>query len=400
MGLALAGPAGCRQAQTAASAPAEAVAVKTAKAARLDVPLRIQSIGSVEPYATVNVKPQVGGVISQVCFAEGQRVHKNQKLFQIDPRPLDVALQLAKANLARDQALANQAKLDRSKIEELYQHGNATRDELDKAASQAESLAATVKADQAAVHSAELTLAYCDIASPLEGIVGSLDVNAGNVVKINDTQMLTINQVQPIYVSFTVPQQHLNEIRRWQAQAPLEVVAALPGETALAERGKLSFIDNAIDQTTGTVRLRATFGNEDEQLWPGRYVDVVLTLKLQRQAVVVPLQALQMGQQGPFVYVLQANQTVTAAAVQVDRTVNGFSVVSEGLTGDETVITDGQLQLRPDSLVKVKESAPAPTSLPAPLFVQPAAAAAQRASAPSDQAGSAFSPAATGNGAD
>jgi len=267
------------------------------------------------------------------------------------------------ANLARDKVQADYAARDAKRVAEMTAKGAGSQDELDKADSTAASAQATVQADQAALDNARLQLSYCTIASPVDGVVGKVLIDLGNVVKANDLPLVTINQVQPIHVSFAVPEQYLPEIRRHQAAQPLAVTARVPGQPA-PERGKLAFINNTVDAATGTITLRAVFDNAAERLWPGQFVNVVLTLSVRAHAVVIPSRAIETGQQGQYVFVVEGDSTVRAQPVVPGEALNDETVVSKGLSGGETVVTDGQLRLAPGARVAVRSS-PAATA-PAP----------------------------------
>lgn len=333
-----------------------AVPVTVATVARKTVPVQVEAVGKVEPLSTVAVLARVGGELNRVHFTEGQEVQKGQVLFTIDPRPYQAALAQAQAAVARDKAVAANSASDQKRYADLVQKEYVTREQFDRIAAETASAQATVKADEAAVEAARLQLEYCTIRAPLSGRTGSLLVHQGNLVKANDAQpLVVINQIRPIYVSFSVPQGQLPEIERYRSAGQL-TVEAVPSEGGGApQQGTLSFIDNQIDRATGTILLKATFPNEIRALWPGQFTKVRLTLAQQADAVVVPAQAVQTGQQGQYVYVVRPDQTVESRTVQVSRTVGGDTVVSAGLTPGETVVTDGQLRLAPGVKVKTKD---------------------------------------------
>jgi multidrug efflux system membrane fusion protein len=332
----------------------QAVPVLVAVAASKDVPVQLRDVGTVEAYATVAVKSMIGGAIQQVHVQDGQQVKQDDLLFTIDPRPAQAALNQAQANLARDTAQAKNAALQAERTAQLFARNAATQDELDTTRAQAEAFSALVQADNAAIENAKLQLAYSYIRSPIDAVAGEVTVNQGNVVKANDVSMITLNQVKPIYVSFTVPQQHLRDIRESMARRPLEVEAFLANTSESLAKGILTFVDNTVDVTTGTIRLKARFENTDEHLWPGQFVNVVLTLFVQADAVTVPNQAIQMGQQGPFVFVVNPDMTVQPQPVTPGRTLNDDTVVEKGLQPGQTVVTDGQLRLVPGAKVQIK----------------------------------------------
>jgi multidrug efflux system membrane fusion protein len=327
------------------------------------VPVQLEAVGKVEPLSTVSVLARVGGELTGVRFAEGQEVQKGQVLFTIDPRPYQAALDQAQAAVVRDKAVAANSASDLKRYGDLVQKEYVTREQYDRIAADTASSSATVKADEAAVEAARLQLEYCTIRSPLSGRTGSLLVHAGNLVKANDAQpLVVIHQIQPIYVTFAVPEGELASIERYRSQKNGSqgqlMVESVPAEGhGASQQGALSFIDNQIDRTTGTILLKATFPNAVRTLWPGQFTNVRLTLAQQANAVVVPAQAVLTGQQGQYVYVVRADQTVENRGVQVARTVGGDAVITSGVTPGETVVTDGQLRLAPGSRIQAKRGA-------------------------------------------
>jgi multidrug efflux system membrane fusion protein len=290
-----------------------------------------------------------------VNFREGQDVEKGQLLFVIDPRPQETALRQAEANLARDQALAGKAQADARRYAELIRKQFVSQQEYDQAKATYESLAATVKADEVAVQNARLMLNYCYIHAPISGRTGNLLANLGNQIKADaDTAMVVINQIQPIYVSFAVPEQHLGEIRKYMAleQVPVEAVIGRDGKNS--EQGVLTFVDNTVDKSTGTILCKATYANPHKRLWPGLFVNVVVKLTTQPHAILVPSQAVQSSQAGQFVFIIKEDLTVETRAVEVDRNLDGEAIISKGLKPGERVVTDGQLRLVPGSKVEIK----------------------------------------------
>jgi multidrug efflux system membrane fusion protein len=336
--------------------PKPPVPVVVAPVVQKDVPVQLKTIGNVEAYATVAIKARVGGELKEVKFREGQDVTKGQLLFVIDPRPLETLLKQAEANLAKDRALAHKAENDARRYAELIKKDFVSREQYDQAKATHESLAAIVKADEVAVQNARLQLGYCFIAAPLTGRTGNLKADQGNLIKADaDTPMVVINQIQPIYVSFSLPQQYLPEITRYLAQGKVGVKAIITGEERQPEEGVLTFVNNTVDTATGTFLLKATFENRDKRLWPGLFVNVVIHLTTQPQALVVPSQALQTGQQGQFVFVVKDDRTVETRPVEVDRIFDGEAVVKKGLQPGEQVVTDGQLRLAPGAKVEIKK---------------------------------------------
>jgi multidrug efflux system membrane fusion protein len=349
--------AGCTSQSTAdlvSGGAAEAVPVTVATAVRRDVPRNLRAIGTVEPYATVAVKAQVEGQLARVTFIEGQEVKRGDLLFLIDPRPFEAALAQAKANLARDKAEASNADVEAGRFVELLRQGVASKQEHDQARTRSASMAAAAKADAAAVVRAELELEYCTIRSPIDGRMGKQLVHQGNVVKPNETTLAVINQIRPVYVELSVPQQELAEVRKQMARGPLAVEAAPPAEGSPAAHGELTFVNNTVDPTTGTVMLRALFQNDDETLWPGQFVDVSLTLSTSHDVVVVPARAVQTGQAGKYVFVVKPDKSAELRPVVPGLELAGDVVVESGLEAGEQVVTDGQIRLAPGLAVVVR----------------------------------------------
>ncbi len=343
-----------------------AIPVLVAHAQRTTVPQELHGIGTVQAYSTVGVKAQVGGELIGVHFREGQEVSRGQLLFTIDPRPFEAALAQARANLAKTQAQAQLADADAKRWETMYKVHAASPQQYDQANSAAAALRANIAADQAAVKTAELNLQYTKIYSPLDGRAGNLNLNAGNVVKANsDTPMVVINQIKPIYVMFALPERDLPEIRRrLEIDNSLAVIANPPNEPDQNSMGVLTFIDNSVDPTTGTIQFKGTFPNRDERLWPGEFVDVSLTLGRQPNAVVVPAQAVQSGQNGSYVFVVRPDRTVRMQMVRTGVTLEGKTVIERGLDGGETVVTDGQMLLVPGARVQIKRGLETAQSAP------------------------------------
>lgn len=351
--------AGCRTAAPAAKA-LPPVPVTVARAATANVPTRLEAIGSVQPVNTVTVKSLVGGQLQSVGFQQGEEVHKGQVLFRIDPQPYTAALAQAQANLARDLANDAQARTEARRYSDLARQGIVSAEQNEQLQAAASADDSVVSADRAAVESAKLNLSYCTITSPIDGRTGSLLVQPGNVVQANATILVTINQISPIYVSFSVPEQYLLQVKSDNARSSLQVTAHGQG-AADTEFGRLSFINNAIDNTTGTIQLMATFPNTSERLWPGEYVNTEVTLSISENAVVVPSTAVLTGQSDMYVYVLTNKNTVENRVVTPSITVNGMTVITKGILPGETVVTDGQLALFPGAKVAVSRGAPAPS---------------------------------------
>jgi multidrug efflux system membrane fusion protein len=339
-----------------AAAPA-AVPVATAAVERKTVPITVDAVGTAEAYSTVALHAQITGELTSVNFTDGEEVPKGKVLFTLDRRPLEAALAQAEANLQRDLAQAANARAQSERYRDLAQRGIATREQLDQLLTNATALEATVAADRSAVENAKVQLTYATIVAPIAGRTGKLMVNPGNLVRANDTApLVVINQTAPIYVGFGIPEAQLPIFKRALAARPLTVEARPPDDEMPPSRGRVSFIDNAIDQTTGTIEIRATFPNEDRRLWPGQFVNVTVTLGTEESATVVPTAAVQNGQQGTFVFVVKTDNTVDLRPIQVARSAGADTVVKNGLVPGETVVTEGQLRLVPGSRIGIKSA--------------------------------------------
>jgi multidrug efflux system membrane fusion protein len=328
--------------------------VTVATAQQKDVPVQIRAIGTAQPLQTVAVRALVGGELTRVWFREGDEVRRGATLFTIDPRPLQAAFAQAQANLARDEAQLRNAESQRARYADLVKKDYVTREEFDKFSADAEAARAVVGADRAAMQTAQLQLSYCNITAPLDGRTGALQVHAGNIVKANDTTpLVVINQVRPINVQFAIPERDLGRLRASGMGVP---VTAVPQGGNATETGRLTFVDNAVDPTTGTITLKASFPNEDRALWPGEYVNVAVTLSDRPNAIVVPAQALQNSQRGQYVYVVKSDNGVEMRPVAVAQQVDQQVVLESGVAAGETVVIDGQLKLTPKSKVEIKQS--------------------------------------------
>ncbi len=332
------------------------VPVTVAVAEQNDVPIQIRTIGNVEAYSTVLVKTRVEGELSRVYFKEGQEVKKGDLLFMIDSRPFKALLRQFEANLARDTAQMKKAEADVRRYEELLKSGVVSKQEYDQYRTNFEALSATVRADEAAVVNAKLQLGYCHIRSPINGRIGRIEVNQGNIVKDIDTILVTINQTKPIYVTFFLPEQELSEVRRHMAQKDLKVEAIVPNDEMNPAAGKLTFINNEVNKSTGTILLKALFANEDESLWPRQFVNVALTLTIQYDAVVIPSRAIQIGQEGHYVFVVRSDFTVESRPVVLGNRFHQETVITKGLRPGEKVVIDGQFQLAHGSKVEIKNN--------------------------------------------
>ena len=342
---------GCSKAR---QQPPRVVPVVAETADKKNVPLQVKAIGNVEAYNTVSVKSQINGEISEVYFREGQEVKRGRMLFRIDPRPFESALLQAESALARDRAQAVNAQEDAKRYAGLAGKGYVSVQEYDKARTNADALNAVVKVDEAAVENARLQLEYTAIMAPIEGQTGAITIQKGNVVKANDMPLVTINQVTPIYVTFSVPEQDLANIKRYKASGDLHVEVSIPQSGKKPVKGTLTFIDNKVNTATGTITLKATFPNQDHVLWPGQFVDVVLTLITEPNRVVVPSQAVQTGQQGQYVYVIKDDMTAELRIVTPGRLYNDWTVIDKGVAAGEMIVTDGQLRLVPGVKVEIK----------------------------------------------
>jgi multidrug efflux system membrane fusion protein len=367
--------AGCGKQQAQGPMGMGPVPVSVAVAAEEAVPVQVRAIGTVEPSSTVQIKSQVAGELLSVRFTEGREVAKGDLLFEIDARPYREALAQAEAAVAKDKALLNQAQAnlgrdvaqsksadaDAKRYEQMAKEGVAPQMQATQSRAAADALQESIKADQAAIESAraslesdqaavaraKLDLSYCEIRSPVSGRTGNLLVHPGNLIKVNDVPLVVINRIAPIFVSFGVPEDLLPAIKQ-----KLAVQASSDADPGRIARGALTVIDNAVDTNTGTIRLKAVFENSDHMLWPGEFVNVVLTLDTQSNATVVPSEAVQDGQRGQFIFVVKSDQTVESRPVTVTRTIGRKAVIAKGIAPGETVVTDGQLRLFPGARIR------------------------------------------------
>lgn len=361
------------------------VPVLVATAVQKDVPIQIQAVGTVEAYDTISVKSLVNGQLMEFFFKEGDYVHKGDKLFTIDSRTYEAQLKQADANLKRDQALelqsesnlkrdesnANYASATAERYAGLLKDGIVSKDQTEQLTSTARASANAVGADQAAIDSAKaqiladqanidnlkIQLSYCLQTAQIEGRTGNVSVKVGNIVAANSQEVLTINQVNPIYVTFSVPEAKLSDIRKYMAVGKLPVYAQPQDQTGPPEEGQVTFIDNAVDTTTGTIKIKGTFENKTLKLWPGQFLNVTLRLTTMPNAVTVPNQAVQNGQDGQFIYVVGSDRKVEARPVTIGERIDQDLVILKGIDAGETVVTDGQLRLQPGTLVSIGEGA-------------------------------------------
>lgn len=322
------------------------------------VPFRLQGIGNVEAFSTVALKARTDGQIIEVGFKEGEEVRKGQVLFKIDPRPFEAALRQAEANALRDAAASEQARSQERRYKDLLDKNFVSKEAYAQIRTNATTAEAIAKASQAALDNAKLNLEYCTITAPIEGYAGKIQIQLGNLVKANDVNpLVVINQVHPIYVNFAVPEQRLAEVRQYMALNSLAVQALTPGsDQAAAPTGVLIFVDNAVDPSTGTIKLRARFANKENSLWPGQFVGVSVRLFEQPDAIVIPSTAVQTGPEGQYVYVVGKDMVADVRKIEVQRTEGDHTIVARGLVKGERVVTRGQLRLGPKSRVQINKS--------------------------------------------
>ncbi|MFI5303919.1 MAG: efflux RND transporter periplasmic adaptor subunit [Nitrospiria bacterium] len=331
------------------------VPVTSGRAVQKSLPLKLHSIGNVQAYSTVTVKAMVGGYLTHVKFREGQYVNNGDLLFALDSRPFEVQLKQMEANMARDRAQSENARQEATRYKELVANGYVAQEQYEQILANSQAMDATLLADQAGVENAKLQLEYCFIRSPIDGVTGNILVHEGNLVKANDISLVVINQIQPIFVSFSVPGQNLPEIKRFMAASPLKVEVSPTGKETQGVSGKLVFVDNAVDTQTGMIQLKALFENGPKSLWPGQFVNVDIVLSRIDNAVVIPSQAVQQGQSGQYVFMIKPDQTVETRSVTVSKTIDEESVIEKGIQPGEEVVTDGQVRLVQGSKVIVKK---------------------------------------------
>ena len=353
-------------AETRAARPAPAQLVVADVAAQSPAPILVNAIGTVQSIATVMIKARMDGEIAEVHFEEGQEVNEGDVLFTLDDQGVRAQLQQAEANLERDRAQLERNKLEVTRQTELAHRGVASAQKLEDTTTSVAVTEATVRASEASVENARVNLAYTTIRAPITGRTGSISLKRGNVVKAMDTApnvvpLVTITQLRPIYVSLTVPERYLPDLRAAMAAGPVPVAATARGQAGAPATGTLTFIDNQVDVTTGTIALKARFANDDERLWPGQFVNVTLTLGNQENAIVVPSVAIQIGPNGPYVFVIRPDSTVELRLVKPDRMVGDKTVVAQGIAAGERVVVDGQLRLGNGTRVTVQAPKPQPT---------------------------------------
>jgi membrane fusion protein, multidrug efflux system len=350
------------KARAAASATGQpAVPVTIAIAEARDVPVVIRGLGNVQAYKTVAIRSRVEGQIVKISFEEGQNVKVGDQLFQIDPRPFQAMLDQANANLKKDEAQLEGAQLDLERYGKLVPTGFQSKQSWDQQKATVDSLRASIDADKAQIDNAKLNLSFADIRSPIDGRTGQRLVDLGNMVQANqNTTLVSITQIKPIFVNFTVPQFANHNLRKNQAKQPLTVIAYSADDSYKLAEGELTLIDNQIEAQTGTLRLKATFANTDEQLWPGEFVNVRLELSMRKDAVTVPQRVVMQGANGAYAYVIKPDNTAERRVIEIESTQDGYTVISKGLTVGEKVVLDGQYRLSNGSPVRIDQPAPAP----------------------------------------
>jgi len=333
----------------------KAIPVVVAVATQKTIPVQMRAFGSVEAFQAISVRSQITAQIGKVLFKEGSDVKKGELLLTLDCRTNEAALAQAQANLARDKAQARYAAQQVRRYADLIKKDYVAREQFDQIQANAAALEATVMAGEAIVESNRVQMQYCSIYSPIDGRTGMLKVNQGNIVKADDTEILTINQIQPVNVTFAIPEKDLPRVTKYSMEKTLKVDAFIPGEER-AENGELTFVDNAIDRTTGTITIKGTFANKEKRLVPGQFVDVVLTLTIQPDAVLVPSQGVEQGQAGQYVYVIGPDSTAEMRTVTTGGALKGETVIVKGLKPGERIVTDGQMRLTPGARVTMKTS--------------------------------------------
>ena len=327
--------------------------VVSAVAAKGDVPVRLSAVGSIESTESVVVRPQISGELVEVYFKEGQEVSRGQKLFLLDPRAHQAALKKAEANLARNRVVMENARRDYERYAQLVKDGIVTQEQAEGYRTKAESAAADLDADRAAVENARVQLSYCNITAPFSGRTGNLSIHRGNVVEANKTALVTINSIAPILVTFSISEKELPELRKRMAGGVVNVEAELPG--GIVEKGRLAFMDNAVDAGTGTIKLKGLFENRKRQMWPGQFVQVNITMSELKNAVTVPSSALQTGQNGPYLIVVKADLSTEVRSVAVGPVYQGVTVIDSGLAAGENVVVEGQMRVAPGGKVVIKD---------------------------------------------
>jgi multidrug efflux system membrane fusion protein len=344
------------QAARSSGRQARALPVLAAEVVARPVPVEISNIGNVQPIASVAVKPRIDGEIVKVAVGDGQEVKAGDLLFVLDSRQQQAALSQALATLRRDHAQLANAQRELERLTPLGKKDFASKQQLDAAQTSVDAAEATVKADQAAVENAQVQLSYTTIRAPIDGRLGTIAFKLGNTVRSGDAApLVTLNQLRPIYVAFSVPERYLAELQTAMAAGPLPVTAAIPGHQGQAPEGQVTYLENAIDSQSGTLSVKATFANQDEALWPGQFVNVAVQLRVEPRALVVPSEAVQQGQNGAYVFVIKPDDTVELRQVTIDRSAGDQTVIASGVAAGERVVTDGQMRLTQGAKVEIQK---------------------------------------------
>lgn len=367
--------AGCSDDKKKQAQARRPVPVSVAKVESGSIPVQLTAVGNVEPYRSVALRSQVGGLIVEQRVRDGQEVAAGEVLFVLDPRPFQAALKEAQGKLERDQALLKKAEDDFTRYTGLKQKDVVSQQQFDQSQTDAKSLRASIKLSEAQSEQARLQLEYSVMKAPFAGRVGGVLVSLGNVIKANDDRnLLVINQIQPVYVSFSVPEQFLPDVASRMGKAPLEVTVTLGEGASEQEKGELASVDNAVDRSTGTIRLKGLFKNTDKRLWPGQFAKVALNLDNRDNVITVPGAAVQQGLQGSFVYVVNAQNQAEFRIVETGGNVGEKIIITKGVSPGESVVTDGHVRLAPNSLVEVKGAGQAPATKTADARTPEAAA--------------------------
>ncbi|NLU43523.1 MAG: efflux RND transporter periplasmic adaptor subunit [Acholeplasmataceae bacterium] len=345
--------AGCSQKQPTAKA---AVAVTVGKVTTKSMPINLDSVGNVAAYNSVTILPQVTGQVANIHFQQGQNVKAGDLLITINPAPFQQQLAQAEALLAHDRAQASFNRVTANRYTDLYQQGAVAKQDNDQMATASQTQDATVSQDEAAVENARINLSHCYITSPIDGRTGAFLANLGALATANQTQMVVVNQLEPIFVQFTIPEKDLARVMAAQKKKSVPVTANIADQGLSVTDGALTFIDNTVDLSSGVIQMKAQFPNTTGQLWPGEFVRVILKLGEEPNAIVVPNAAVVEGQKGKYVFVVKDDMTVEARNVTEDRVIGDLAVISKGLANDETVVTDGQINLAPGAKIIIKES--------------------------------------------
>lgn len=340
------------------------VPVRAEKAIKEDIPIQIKAVGNIEAYSEVTIRSQVSGILTEIKFEEGKEVKKGDLLFLIDKRPYEALLHKELANQKKNIIDEKNAYNNYKRLDDLNKSNIATNEEADNARTIADTKKAQLDIDNAAVEYARLQLEYCTIKSPVDGIAGDIMVDAGNLIKANDTTLVAINTVSPIYATFSIPEHDLLEVKKYSSKTKIKTLAIIPFQESNPAEGELTFLDNQVDKNTGTIKLKATFENKDKRLWPGQFVNITLLLAVESGAITVPSEAVQIGQNGFYVYIVKDDNTVEARSIKQGIIINGKSVIIEGINEGEIIVTDGHLRVAPGNKVDIKNSSDDSTDSP------------------------------------